>query len=48
MNMNRFNGLYATLRYDSLCLNEIWTNPPGADLERAATPSFVPFMQYAG
>jgi hypothetical protein len=23
---------------DSLCLNELRTNPPGADLDRAATP----------
>ena len=26
------------MSHDRLCLNEIRTNPPGADLDRAATP----------
>jgi hypothetical protein len=38
MNINRFNGLNAKLRYDSLCLNEIRTNPQDADWRCAATP----------
>jgi hypothetical protein len=35
MGIHRF---YAIMLHESLCLNEIRTNPHGADLDRAVTP----------
>jgi hypothetical protein len=38
MNINSFHRIYVKVLNASLYLNEIRTNPPGANLERAATP----------
>ena len=38
MNTNGLNKFYANIQYVNLRLNELRTNPPGADLERGATP----------